>query len=98
MINEYIRESMELVKEVDSILSTIKDNVTATRNILKAWEKNYMFDRKDGKVGARGARWRGWNGGEEDASLLLPLIERACCGGAAAQKRGSVRHPVLPAL
>ena len=39
-----------MVQEVDTILSTIKGNVTATMNILKAWEKNFMFDRKEGKV------------------------------------------------
>jgi dynein heavy chain len=41
---------MEMVKEVDLILSTIKDNVKATQGLLKAWEKNLMFDRKEGKV------------------------------------------------
>lgn len=50
IINDYIKEGMEMVQEVDSILSTIKGNVAATKTILKAWEKNVMFDRKEGKV------------------------------------------------
>jgi dynein heavy chain, axonemal len=41
---------MEQVKEVDMILTTIKDNVKKTIEILKLWEKNLMFDRKEGKV------------------------------------------------
>ncbi len=49
-IDSYIRECMEMVKDVDLILSTIKDNVTATQQLLKTWEKNLMFDRKEGKV------------------------------------------------
>lgn len=49
-IDGYIRECMELVKDVDLTLTTIKDNVKATEGILKAWEKNLMFERKDGKT------------------------------------------------
>ncbi|KAL6747291.1 flagellar outer dynein arm heavy chain beta [Haematococcus lacustris] len=49
-IDAYIRECMEMVRDVDTILSTIKDNVKATQNILRTWEKNLMFDRKEGKV------------------------------------------------
>lgn len=45
-IDVYIREMMEAVKEVDSILATIKDNVNETVKILKSWEKNLMFERK----------------------------------------------------
>ena len=41
---------MELVKDVDTILTTIKDNVKETVKILKAWEKNLMFERKEGKT------------------------------------------------
>jgi hypothetical protein len=41
---------MESVKDLDQVLSTIKDNVGATRTILKGWEKNLMFERKEGKV------------------------------------------------
>ncbi len=46
----YIRESMELVEDVDLILTTIKDNVKETVKILKGWEKNLMFERKEGKT------------------------------------------------
>ncbi|MEW5311809.1 MAG: hypothetical protein WDW38_003494 [Sanguina aurantia] len=48
-IDAYIRDCMELVKDVDLVLSTVKDNVRATTALLKAWERNLMFDRKDGK-------------------------------------------------
>lgn len=50
-IDQYIKDGMVLVKEVDDVLTTIKDNVKATQAILKTWEKNLMFDRKEGKVG-----------------------------------------------
>jgi dynein heavy chain len=50
-IDAYIREVMESVRDVDLVLSTIKDNVAATRALLKTWEKNLMFERKEGKVG-----------------------------------------------
>ncbi|CAD7696266.1 unnamed protein product [Ostreobium quekettii] len=49
-IDDYIHEVMELVKEVESMLSTIKDNVKETKQILKTWETNLMFDRKEGRV------------------------------------------------
>lgn len=45
-IDGYIRETLELVKELDGILTTIKDNVTNTLDILKTFERNLMFDRK----------------------------------------------------
>ena len=32
------------------ILTTIKDNVKETAKILKGWEKNLMFERKEGKT------------------------------------------------
>lgn len=41
---------MELVKDVNEILTTIKDNVKDTQRILKTWEKNLMFERKDGRT------------------------------------------------
>ena len=49
-IDAYIRECMEMVKDVDLTLSTIKDNVKATEALLKNWEKNLMFERKEGKT------------------------------------------------
>eukprot|EP00798_Chlamydomonas_sp_ICE-L_P004667 gene4667-14864_t len=49
-IKSYIDECMEMVQEVDMILSTIKDNVRATDALLTNWENNLMFDRKDGKT------------------------------------------------
>ena len=41
---------MEIVKDLDLILSTIKDNVKETAKILKSWEKNLMFERKEGRT------------------------------------------------
>jgi dynein heavy chain len=49
-IDGFIREALDLVREVDLILTTIKDNVKRTREILKLWERNLMFDRKEGKT------------------------------------------------
>ena len=49
-IDEYIAEVMSQVKEVDSILKTIKSNVESTIRILAVWSKKLMFDRKEGKT------------------------------------------------
>lgn len=45
-IDPYIKETLELVKELDGILTTIKDNVANTLELLKAFERNLMFDRR----------------------------------------------------
>lgn len=39
-----------LLQDIDMILTTIKDNVKETAKILKSWEKNLMFERKEGKT------------------------------------------------
>lgn len=49
-IDAYIKECMEMVNDVDTILSTIKDNVKATKDLLDKWTKNLMFERKEGKT------------------------------------------------
>jgi dynein heavy chain len=49
-IDTYVKETMDLVKDLDLILTTIKDNVKETIKILKNWEKNLMFERKEGKT------------------------------------------------
>lgn len=49
-IDAYIKECMEMVKDVDMVLSTIKDNVDQTKKLLSNWTKNLMFDRKEGKT------------------------------------------------
>ena len=49
-IDSYVKETMDSVKDLDLILTTIKDNVKDTIKILKGWEKNLMFDRKEGKT------------------------------------------------
>ena len=41
---------MGQVKEVDSILKTIKSNVENTVKILAVWSKKLMFERKEGKT------------------------------------------------
>lgn len=41
---------MVMVKEVESVLMTIKENVQETCQILKNWETNLMFDRREGRV------------------------------------------------
>lgn len=43
-------QTMAIVKEVESVLMTIKENVQETCQILKIWETNLMFDRKEGRV------------------------------------------------
>eukprot|EP00878_Enallax_costatus_P014708 GHUV01015385.1.p1 GENE.GHUV01015385.1~~GHUV01015385.1.p1 ORF type:complete len:890 (+),score=327.73 GHUV01015385.1:1824-4493(+) len=49
-IDTYIKETLEIVKELDGILTTIKDNVANTLDLLRTFERNLMFDRKEGKV------------------------------------------------
>eukprot|EP00879_Flechtneria_rotunda_P005416 GHRR01005708.1.p1 GENE.GHRR01005708.1~~GHRR01005708.1.p1 ORF type:complete len:1495 (+),score=578.36 GHRR01005708.1:300-4784(+) len=49
-IDAYIRDTLELVKDLDGTLTTIKENVVHAVDILKGFERNLMFDRKDGKV------------------------------------------------
>lgn len=45
----YIRETVELVRDLDSVLTTIKDNVVGIADLLKTFERNLMFDRKVSK-------------------------------------------------
>jgi hypothetical protein len=42
----YIRDTLELVRDLDSVLTTIKDNVSHIEELLKTFERNLMFDRK----------------------------------------------------
>jgi hypothetical protein len=42
----YIRDTLELVRDLDSVLTTIKDNVSSIQELLKTFEQNLMFDRK----------------------------------------------------
>ncbi|KAF6251999.1 flagellar outer dynein arm heavy chain beta [Scenedesmus sp. NREL 46B-D3] len=43
----YIRDTLELVRDLDVVLATIKDNVAKTVEIMHGFERNLMFDRKD---------------------------------------------------
>lgn len=49
-MDDYLFEAMQLVKEVDGVLKSIQDNVAKTRAILGQWQKDLMFDRKEGRV------------------------------------------------
>ena len=49
-IDNYISEVMNMVKELHKTLTVIKENIESTREILKSWEENTMFERKDGQV------------------------------------------------
>lgn len=42
----YIRDTLELVRQLDEVLTTIKENVSKIVDQLKVFEKNLMFDRK----------------------------------------------------
>jgi hypothetical protein len=50
-MEDYLFEAMQLVKEVDGVLKAIQDNVAKTRGILQHWQRDLMFDRKEGRVG-----------------------------------------------
>ena len=49
-IEDFITDSMSMVKDVSHVLTTIKSNVERTRAILDKWASQPMFSRKDGKV------------------------------------------------
>eukprot|EP00899_Mesostigma_viride_P009330 jgi/Mesvir1/18399/Mv14277-RA.1 len=49
-IEDYITEVMSMVRELNTILQTIKSNVTKTIQTLDKWEANLMIERKEGKV------------------------------------------------
>ena len=49
-IDEYIKEVMAAVKELNHIMDTIKGNVEKTQALLKEWEENPMIQRKEGKT------------------------------------------------
>jgi hypothetical protein len=42
----YIRDTLELVRDLDSVLTTLKENVAQIMELLKMFESNHMFDRK----------------------------------------------------
>lgn len=49
-IDAYIRDATELIKDVDLVLTTVKENVKRTQEVLRVFEKSLMFERKEGKV------------------------------------------------
>ncbi|KAK9808985.1 hypothetical protein WJX72_007373 [[Myrmecia] bisecta] len=49
-IDDHILEVMNLVKDVNETLTTVKGNVKRTSETLKDWSLNLMFERKEGKV------------------------------------------------
>ena len=49
-IDDYIGELMATVKDLSNVLTTIKRNVENTCEVLSHWEKNSMFERKEGKT------------------------------------------------
>lgn len=52
-VDDYLFEATQLVKDVDGMLKAIQDNVTKTRSILQQWQRDLMFDRKEGRVSLR---------------------------------------------
>mmetsp|Transcript_25005 Transcript_25005/g.85566 ORF Transcript_25005/g.85566 Transcript_25005/m.85566 type:complete len:4525 (+) Transcript_25005:136-13710(+) len=50
-IDDYISELMSMVKDLNSVLNTVKGNVLKTRSLLEKWATApLMFTRKDGKT------------------------------------------------
>ncbi|KAI8473051.1 MAG: flagellar outer dynein arm heavy chain beta [Monoraphidium minutum] len=49
-IEPFIRDALEAVRDLDSVLATLKDNVRRTQEVLRAFERSLMFERKEGKV------------------------------------------------
>lgn len=46
----YIRDTLELVRDLDSVLTTLKENVAQIMELLKTFESNHMFDRKVSRI------------------------------------------------
>lgn len=42
----YIRDTLELVRDLDGVLTTIKENVSHIEELLKTFQRNLMFERK----------------------------------------------------
>jgi len=49
-IDDYLAEVLAMVKDLSGTLTTIKNNVETTRDILSQWSSNLMFERKEGKT------------------------------------------------
>ena len=49
-INEFIQQSMTLVKELKGQLTDMKSNVSKSQNTLKAWSDSLLIDRKPNKT------------------------------------------------
>lgn len=63
-MDEFLGEAGALVTRVDSVLSAVKDNVTSMRALLASWQRDLLFERKEGRV----------VGAEELASSMGELV------------------------
>jgi hypothetical protein len=45
-VDLYIKETLDLIKDLDGVLTTVKDNVNSTMDLMRTFERNLMFDRK----------------------------------------------------
>ena len=50
ILDAYLSEATQLVKELDSQLLCIKDAVGQSQGILQQWQRDAMFERKEGRV------------------------------------------------
>lgn len=63
-LDTYLTEAGQLVRELDGLLSCIKGTVAQAQGILQQWQRDVMFERKEGRV----ARY------EELSSTMRDLI------------------------
>jgi len=49
-LDTYLAEAGQLVRELDGLLSCIKGTVTQSQGILQQWQRDVMFERKEGRV------------------------------------------------
>lgn len=49
-MDEFLGEASSLVTAVDGVLTSIKQNVAKTRTILASWQRDLIFERKEGRV------------------------------------------------
>ena len=50
ILDAYLSEATQLVKDLDSLLLCIKDAVGQSQGILQQWQRDVMFERKEGRV------------------------------------------------
>lgn len=82
-LDQYLAEATQMVKELDGLLAGIKAAVAASEAILQRWQRDVMFERKEGRV----ARYEELSAAMRD---LIAARHAAVAGGSGRGCAGSV--------